>query len=174
MAAQGKALGKTDDEIIAAIEDEIPRRVEQAVIAHETRDLGGGLWELDSHGVVGEPHFTRTGVEKKYPLGKDVGLPGYVRYHVEGIGAVGDELNIVYAPERFNISETAEVENRIREIRANAKGELNYNFKVTYRVQGVYQNAITIKVLESITWELEERALGSDELELLFTRTERP
>ena len=173
MAAQLKAAGKTDEEVIAAIEGELPRRVEQAVITHQVRPLGGGRFELESQGIIGEPHFTRTGVEKKYPLGRDVGLPGYVRYHVEGIGAVGDELNIVYAPERFNISETAEVENRIREIRANARGELNYNFKVAYRIHGEYQG-VTIKVLESITWELEERALGSADFNLLFRRSEAP
>jgi hypothetical protein len=41
------------------------------------------------------------------------------------------------------------------------------------QLHGEYQG-VTIKVLESITWEVEERALGNDEFKSLFKRTARP
>src|SRR5262249_34925515 len=144
-------------------------RVSASIASAESPGEGGTV-EIHSAGRVGDPPALRPGLEKKYPLGEDVhlgpnvDLTDHVRFHVEGIKTIGDELNVVYAPSRFNISETKLIENQIatwrNEVRA-AGGELYYDFKVSCRVVGEFEG-VTIRVLESITWKLERRLPGSD------------
>jgi hypothetical protein len=176
-AAQGKALGKTDDEIVAALESELQTQERVAArIGFSERATAGGRTEIHSTGRVGDPPTVRPGLERKYPTGNAVGLPDHVRFHVEGIKSIGDELNVVYAPSRFNISETARIENTIRVWRnevAAVGGELYYDIKVTCRVLGEFEG-VTIRVLESITWKLERRMPGTTAFETLFERTGRP
>lgn len=181
--AQGKAIGKTDDEIVAALEAELQSQ-EQAIaaISSTERTGPGGAVEIRSRGRVGRPPRARPGVERKYPSGERVGLPGNVRFHVEGIMSIGDELNVVYAPELFNISETALIENQIRAWRdeiAVTGGELYYDFTVNAHVLVNAQvqrefEGVTIRVLDSITWKLERRLPGTDTIETLFEHTGRP
>jgi hypothetical protein len=175
--AQGKAIGKTDDEIVAAIEADLQSQ-EQAIaaISSTERTGPGGAVEIRSQGRVGDAPQVRPGLEKKYPPAEAVGLPGNVRFHVEGIKSIGDELNVVYAPERFNISETALIENHLQEWRdeiAVTGGELYYDFTVQAHVVGEFEG-VTIRVLDSITWKLERRLPGTDTIETLFTHTGVP
>ena len=104
--AQGKAIGKSDTEIVAALEADLQSQ-ERAIAAISSTERTGPAVEIRSRGRVGDAPRVRPGLEKKYPPGQKVGRPGNVRFHVEGIKSIGDELNVVYAPERFNISETA-------------------------------------------------------------------
>jgi hypothetical protein len=176
-AAQGKAIGKTDDEIIAAVEADLQSQERALATISSTERTGpGGTVEIRSQGRVGDAPSVRPGLEKKYPLGEKVGLPGNVRFHVEGIKSIGDELNVVYAPERFNISETALIENQIRAWRdeiAVTGGELYYDFTVHAHVVAEFEG-VTIRVLDSITWKLERRLPGIDKTETLFEHTGRP
>ena len=175
--AQGKAIGKTDNEIVAALEADLQSQ-EQAIaaISSTERTGPGGAVEIRSRGRVGDAPRVRPGLEKKYPPGQKVGLPGNVRFHVEGIKSIGDELNVVYAPELFNISETALIENQIRAWRdeiAVTGGELYYDFTVNAHVLTEFEG-VTIRVLDNITWKLERRLPGTDTIETLFEHTGRP
>lgn len=175
--AQGRAIGKTDDEIVAALEGELQTQERTIAKISSTETTGpNGTVEIRSRGRVGDAPPGRPGLEKKYPLGEKVGLPGNVRFHVEGIQAIGDELNVVYAPERFNISQTALIENQIRGFRdeiAVTGGELLYDFTVQAHVLKEFEG-VSIRVLDSITWKIERRLPGSDKLETLIEETARP
>jgi hypothetical protein len=168
IASVGKALDKTDDEILHVIEG--PRREPTTPVIEKTAQpvpLGNNQFELTSTGRIGDPPRFRPGLERKYPSARKAGLPGYVVYHVEGIKAVGDELNFVYAPAHFNISETARIENEIRRLQAEGNGELYFEFRVKYHVKGEVEG-VTIKVLDGITWKVERRIPGSKELETVL------
>jgi hypothetical protein len=148
----------------------------KAIIASSETTEAGGKIVIKSEGRIGEPPMKRPGLEKKYPFGKDVGLPGHVRFHVEGIKAVGDELNVVYAPSRFNISETALIENQIRVWHAEVKatgGELYFEITAKCHLHMEFEGA-QIKLLDEITWKLERRVPGSDNFETLFEHTGIP
>lgn len=148
----------------------------QATISSGETALPSGRVIIKSEGRIGDPPALRPNLEKKYPLGSRVGLPDHVRYHVEGIKAIGDELNIVYAPSRFNISETALIENQIRVWQAEVKatgGELYFEFTAKCHIHSVFEG-VTIKVLDEITWKVERRIPGSDNLETVLKYTGRP
>lgn len=165
-------LSMAPEDLRTAWEAERPRAVIHSTEFAETH----GTVVIRSEGQVGVPPRERPGLERAYPSGSAVGLPGYVRFHVEGISAIGDELNIVYAPENFNISETARIENQIRswrdEIRVTG-GELYYEIVARCHVRGEFEG-VTIKVLDEITWKLERRLPGTDEIKVLFDYTGRP
>ncbi|HKG58476.1 MAG TPA: DUF4157 domain-containing protein [Pyrinomonadaceae bacterium] len=174
-----KSLGKSDEEIIQALEAELQTQQRMGAKINPTveRPLPEGKVEIHSTGQVGDPLTgRRPGLERKYPAPSKVGLPDHVRFHVEGIHAIGDELNVVYAPSRFNISETALIENQIstwrKEIMVTG-GELHFDFKVIARVVGEV-DGVTIRVLESITWKLERRLPGTDDFKTIFEHTGRP
>jgi hypothetical protein len=130
----------------------------------ETR-LPDGRVELHAWGRVGD-RITTPGLEKKYPLPQDVGLSGYDRWHVAGPDATGTELRIAYAPKNFNIGKTATVENALRRARAATQeqgGEVFYDFTAVRRVQGEHEG-VEIRVLESVTWNVDVRAVGTDRI----------
>ena len=129
----------------------------------------GETQAIVSQGRIGNPPRLRPGGEGKYPLGKDVGLPGHDRYHLEGVMTVGDELNIVYATADFNRRVTAAIEKEIRGLQGDLYFEFSANCRIVGEVQGV-----TIKVVESITWKVQRRVLGTDTLDVIVEQTARP
>lgn len=127
--------------------------------------LEGGRVELHAWGRVGDP-IRRPGLEKKYPLPKDVGLSGCDRWHLAGPDATGTELGIAYAPKNFNVSKTATVENVLRRARDAALehgGEVFFDFKATVRIIGQHEG-VDIRVLEEVTWAIDVRAAGSEKI----------
>lgn len=148
----------------------------KATISSSETTESGGKRVIKSEGRVGDPPAKRPGLDKKYPPASKVGLPGYVRFHVEGIKAIGDELNIVYAPERFNVSETALIENQIRTWRSEVEatgGELYYKFTAKSHLHMEFEG-VQIKVLDEITWKLERRLPGTDNFDTIFEHTGTP
>ena len=110
--------------------------------------------------------IARPGLEEKYPLPKDVGLPGYDRWHLAGPDATGAEQGIAYAPRNFNVSKTATVENLIRRARdatSEQGGEVFYDFRALCRTVGEHEG-VQIRVVESVTWNADIRAAGSERL----------
>ncbi|HEV2914314.1 MAG TPA: DUF4157 domain-containing protein [Pyrinomonadaceae bacterium] len=137
--------------------------------------LPGGRVQIRAYGVVGDP-ITRPGVEKKYPLPKDVNLPNYDRWHLAGPDATGAEAGIAYAPKNFNVSKTAEIENVVRRTRDAAReygGEVNFDFTAECRVAGEHEG-VEIRVLEKVTWKVEVRMPGSDTLVPVLNETAYP
>jgi hypothetical protein len=126
----------------------------------------GEIQEISSPGRIGDPPRLRPGLEGKYPLGKDVELQGYDRYHLEGVMTVGDERTIVYATKDFNRRITAAIESDIRGL----KGDLYFEFTARCRVVGEF-DGVTVKVLESITWKVERRVLGTDTFDVIAEQT---
>jgi hypothetical protein len=55
----------------------------------ETRLDGGGV-RVRASGLVSDP-LDRSGFEKKFPEPGEIGLPGYVRWHLAGPNATGTE-----------------------------------------------------------------------------------
>jgi Domain of unknown function (DUF4157) len=137
-----------------------------AAISHYSETvLPGGLIEMRAWGRVGDP-IARSGLEKKYPLPQDVGLPGYDRWHLAGPEAVGVEEGIAYAPKNFNVARTAEIENTIRRARIAVKeqgGEVFFDFTAVCRVVGDHEG-VQIRVLEKVTWNVDARIAGADKL----------
>lgn len=137
--------------------------------------LPNGKIEMRAWGTVGDA-ITRPGLEKKYPLPKDVGLPGYDRWHLAGPDATGAEAGIVYAPQRFNISETAVVENKVRAARAAVReqgGDVYFDFKAECRVVKDHQG-VQIRELEKVVWKVEVRAAGSEKIITIVNQTASP
>jgi hypothetical protein len=137
--------------------------------------LPGGIVRIRVHGTVGDP-IIRPGLEKKYPLPKDVNLPNYDRWHLAGPDATGAEAGIAYAPKNFNVSKTAEIENVVRNARAQARangGDVYFDFSAECRVAGEYEG-VQIRVLERATWKVEIRPAGSDKVIPLLNETASP
>jgi hypothetical protein len=125
--------------------------------------LGGGKVQIRVQGTVGDP-IPRPGLEAKYPLPKEVGLPGYDRWHLAGPDATGVEEGIAYAPKNFNVSKTAQVENAVRNARNATRaqgGEVYFDFTAEVRVTGQHEG-VEIRVLEKVTWKVEVRPAGTD------------
>jgi Domain of unknown function (DUF4157) len=143
-----------------------------AVSNYEETPLADGRVELHAWGRIGAP-IKRSGLEKKYPLPQDVGLPGSDRWHLAGPDAVGAEEGIAYADKNFNVSKTATVENIIRRTRIATQqqgGEAFFDFRAVCRVQGTH-DGVEIRILEQVTWDLEVRAAGSDTLTSVLRET---
>jgi hypothetical protein len=137
--------------------------------------LNEGRVRIRVWGTVGDP-IDRPGLEKKYPLPKDVGLAGYDRWHLAGPDAIGAEEGIVYAPENFNLSRTAEIENIVRKARAAVReqgGDVYFDFTAECRVVGEYEG-VQIRVLEKVTWKAEVRLAGSDRTIPIVNLTDSP
>lgn len=148
---------------VQAVPAAVPEAV--AVIKLSENPLDNGFLEMDVFGKIGKA-IARPGLEKKYPLPKDVGLPGYDRYHLAGPNATGAEEGIVYASNRFNIGKTARIENIMRNARqyADANGGEAY-----IRVRAIVKqwkdvNGVNIRVLKEIEWTIEFRLAGSDKI----------
>ncbi len=137
--------------------------------------LEGNRFQIRVRGTVGDP-ISRPGLEKKFPLPKDVGLPGYDRWHLAGPDATGAEEGILYAPKNFNVSKTADIENIIRKARAAAReqgGDVYFDFTAEGRVVGEHEG-VQIRVLEKVTWKVDVRAAGSDKTIPVVNETASP
>ena len=77
--------------------------------------------------------------------------------------------NIVYATADFNRRVTAAIEKEIRGLQGDLYFEFSANCRIVGEVQGV-----TIKVVESITWKVQRRVLGTDTLDVIVEQTARP
>jgi hypothetical protein len=137
--------------------------------------LPGGKVQIRVWGRGGDP-IARPGLEKKYPLPKDVGLPGMDRWHLAGPDAIGAEAGIAYAPKNFNVGKTAQIENLVRKARTATReqgGEVDFDFTATCRVVGDHEG-VQIRVLEEVTWKVGVRAAGSDNVVPLINETAAP
>jgi uncharacterized protein DUF4157 len=140
----------------------------------ETR-LENGRVRIRVWGTLGDA-IPRPGLEKKYPLPKDVNLRGHDRWHLAGPDATGAEEGVVYTPKNFNVSKTAEVENVLRAARreVTAKGgDVNFDFTADCKVVGEYEG-VEIRVLEKVTWKVDARLPGSDTTVVLLHETATP
>lgn len=137
--------------------------------------LPDGRVKVRVWGTVGDS-IARPGLEKKYPSPKDVGLPGYDRWHLAGPNATGAEEGIMYAPKNFNVSKTAEVENVVRRARAGVRaqgGEVHFDFVAVGRVRGDVQG-VRIVELERASWDVSIRAAGGDKYVSILKESATP
>jgi hypothetical protein len=76
-----------------------PPRIEANYRTVETEFVENGVRKvrITVFGTIGDPSH-RPGLDLKFPLGGEVGLPGYVRWHLVGPGATGGESGILTRP----------------------------------------------------------------------------
>jgi Domain of unknown function (DUF4157) len=148
-------------------------RVQSRLIYNE-KSLPNGRIQLRAYGTVGDK-IQRSGLESKYPLPKDVSLPGYDRWHLVGPDAFGAEAGIAYTPKIFNISKTANIENIVRKAREFARvngGDVEFDFTAECSVTNV--GGVEIRILEKVTWKVDSRLAGSDTTVSLVNETASP
>jgi hypothetical protein len=124
--------------------------------------LGNGQVQIRATGTVGDP-ILRPGLEKKYPLPSEAGLPGCDRWHLAGPNAVGADDGIVYTTRNFNISKTAQVENTVRAARAEMRaqgGDVYFDFTAKVRVIKEV-DGVQIRVLDEVTWRVGKLPKGA-------------
>lgn len=144
-------------------------------VKYSEKKLPGGRIQIRAFGTVGDP-ISRPGLEKKYPLPKDVQLPNFDRWHLAGPDATGVEAGIAYAPKNFNISKTAEVENIVRKSRAAVReqgGDVYFDFTAECKVIGE-REGVEIRVLEKVTWKVGVRSAGSENVVSVVNETASP
>lgn len=135
----------------------------------ETRLADGGV-QVRVRGEVSKA-LNRSGLELKFPAPGEIGLPGYVRWHLAGSNATGTEHGIFYAPENFNVSKTAEIENILRRLRAQGY-EANFDFTGVAKTVRVV-DGVEVRVLDSFKGEIVARIRGTD-ISHTFTFNESP
>ena len=149
-----------------------PPHVPAVVESFTETPIGKGRLRINLKGEVGDA-IPRPGLERKYPLPKDVGLPGYDRWHLAGPNATGADEGIFYAPEAFNIGWTAQQENIIRAARAATReqgGDVFFDFTVEVHIQGDVQG-VQIRVLDKVNLKIDARLPGSDKMTLIMDET---
>lgn len=137
--------------------------------------LPNGQVEIRAYGIVGDP-VTRPGLEKKYPLPGEAGLPGCDRWHLAGPNAIGADDGIAYTPRNFNVGKTAQVENTVRAARAEMRasgGQVYFDFKARVRVIKEV-DGVQIRVLDEVTWTVGKLPKGGTKVVNVLSETARP
>ena len=140
-------------------------------LSSSTREtpLPGGLgcgYAVPGEESVTTPIGLLPAYEAKWPGPGEVGLARTHRWHLAGPDATGGEIGIAYAPENFNVSRTATVENVLRSGRAYMRavgGDLYFDFSADCLIVGEHEGA-SIRVVENVHWQIDGRLFGSDNI----------
>lgn len=138
--------------------------------------LPNGQVQIRATGTVGDPLVRRPGLEKKYPLPSEAGLPGCDRWHLAGPNAIGADDGIVYTTKNFNISKTAQVENLVRGARVEMRaqgGQVYFDFTAKVRVIKEV-DGVQIRVLDEVTWKVGKLPKGAKNVISVVNETVNP